>query len=245
MATDHEDVLRATRERPEDVAHVLHELAGLLSDGQTVESMLQRLVELAARCVDGCHAAGITFTGGGRPRTAAYSDRKTLAVDQAQYDAGDGPCLDAIRTGQIQRVDVEEAADQWPAFGAAARQESIRSFLAAPLVVRAEPVGALNLYSRERDGFGRLDEAFVAMLSEQAAAALSTAQRYGAARELAGQFETAMNSRAVIEQAKGVLMARHGVDADTAFDLLSKQSQHRNIRLRQVALDVLDSTRPS
>jgi GAF domain-containing protein len=244
MAIEPQEILRMTRERPEDVAAVLHELAGLLTEGQSIQAMLQRLVELANRRVGGCHAAGITFDGGSRPYTTTYSDARTLEVDQAQYDAGEGPCLEAIRTGQLHSVDVEESEARWPEFTAAARLAAIRSFLAAPLVVLDKPVGALNLYSHDQNGFEPLDEAFVALLSEQAAAVLSIVERYGAARDLAGQFEEAMHSRAPIEQAKGVLMARHGVDADAAFDLLRRQSQERNIRLHQVALQVLDSTRP-
>jgi AmiR/NasT family two-component response regulator len=104
-------------------------------------------------------------------------------------------------------------------------------------------IGALNLYSRERDGFDRLDEAFVTLLTEQAAVTVATTERYLAARDLAAQLEEAMRSRAVIEQAKGVLMARHHVDEDRAFELLRVDSQQRNVKVRVIAREVVESSR--
>jgi len=236
------EVRDTVRERPDDVAVVLTDLSALLVDGESLDERLQRVVDLAIRTIPGCDAAGVTLVTDERPRTAAYTDQRTLAVDRAQYDIGDGPCLDAIRRRQVNRVDVEGAEDRWPAFTKAAAAESIRSFLAAPLLVHKEPLGALNLYSRQRAGFDALDEAFISLFSNQAAASVANSLRYTDIASLARQLEEALASRAVIEQAKGVLMARHGVDSEQAFSLLRHQSQHQNVKLREVAHDVVAST---
>ncbi len=239
---EHNVVRDTVRDRPDDVALVVTELSGLLVDDESLEERLQRVVDLATRTIPSCDAAGVTLVTGERPRTAAYTDDRTIRIDRAQYDVGDGPCLDAIRNRRVNRVDVSEADDRWPAFTEAARAASIRSFLAAPLLVHKEPLGALNLYSRQPSGFDALDEAFVSLFSHQAAASVANSLRYADIASLARQLEEALASRAVIEQAKGVLMARHGVNADQAFGLLRHQSQHRNVKLRAVAHDVVAST---
>ena len=223
----------------DDVALVLTELAGLLVHDIGVEETLQHVIDVAVRVVPGCDAAGVTITAGGTPRTAAHTDERTLVVDTDQYEAGEGPCLEAAATQQTCRVDVEEAMDRWPAFTRAARADGIRSFLAAPLGVRGEPLGALNLYSRNQDGFGALDEVFFELLAVQASAAIANSLRYAEAVTLTAQLEGALESRVVIEQAKGVLIGALGVDAERAFDLLRRRSQGANTKLRHVAAEVV------
>lgn len=236
------EVRDTVRERPDDVAVVLTELSVLLVDGESLDERLQRVIDLAVRTIPGCDAAGVTLVTGERPRTAAHTNVSTLVVDRVQYEIGDGPCLDAIRRCVVNRVDINEAEDLWPAFTEAAEAAGIASFLAAPLLVHKEPLGALNLYSHDPAGFDALDEAFISLFSTQAAASVANSLRYTDIATLARQLEAALASRAVIEQAKGVLMARHNLDANQAFELLRHQSQHQNVKLRVVAHDVVAST---
>lgn len=239
----HEQLLLAVRARPEDVTAVLLEVSTLLVDEVSLEERLERIVRLAVRTVRGCDEASITLRSEKGLRTLVPTDERTLAVDRAQYDAGEGPCLTAMETGSVVLVDDVASEERWPLFTAAAREAGLRSFLASPLVVGAQSLGALNLFSSRDDGFDALDEAFVALLSGQAAASIANAMRYEDARTLAEQLDQAMLSRAVIEQAKGMLMARHGLDADGAFDLLRRRSQHANEKLRDVARQVVESAR--
>jgi GAF domain-containing protein len=104
-----------------------------IADEDDLLELLQQVVEIAHRAIDGADSAGVTIDLGGRTYTAVHTDARTLRVDSEQYDAGCGPCLDASRTGSIVRVDAGEADDRWPRFAAAARAEGILSFLAAPL----------------------------------------------------------------------------------------------------------------
>lgn len=235
-----DDVLAAVPSRPDDVTVVLTELAGLLLDDTGVEQTLQRVIDVAVQVVRGCDAAGVTITATGPPRTAAHTDERTLAIDADQYETGEGPCLEAATTQTTQQVDLDEASDRWPAFTRAARADGVHSFLAAPLAVRGEALGALNLYSRHHDGFGSIDEGFVQLLAGQASAAISNALRFSEAKTLATQLEQALESRAIIEQAKGVLISSLGVGADQAFDVLRQGSQRTNTKLRDVAADVVE-----
>jgi transcriptional regulator with GAF, ATPase, and Fis domain len=240
LSTTSEDALtEAVVERADDVATVLTELAALLEEDD-IGQALDLVVGLAARTVPDCDAAGVTLLDAdGKPRTAACTDEKTLEVDQAQYADDDGPCLEAARTATIQRVVVEEAEERWPAFTRSAEQIGIKSFLAAPLVLAGRSGGALNLYSSSAHGFGALDEAFVALFTGQVSAAVLSIQRYGECRRLADNLKIALDSRAVIEQAKGVLMVNRGLGDEEAFEWLREQSQQRNVKLRRIAEELV------
>jgi GAF domain-containing protein len=230
----------ASDDRAEDVAVVLAELAGLLVEEQTLQSTLRKVLDVATRVIDGCDAAGVTITAGSGARTAAYTDRRTLTIDSQQYDAGDGPCLEAARTGRPQRIDhLDQAETRWPGLARAAHAVGIRGLLAAPLEVNGELLGALNMYTRQEGGFDGLDEAFLRLFVGQASAAVANARQYERLRLLAAQLEQALTSRAVIEQAKGVIAARYAVDPETAFAYLRRQSQDRNVKLREVAAEVV------
>jgi GAF domain-containing protein len=166
-----------------------------------------------------------------------------LDVDQQQYALGDGPCLDAVRRRVVNRVRENDAAQRWPAFVEHARGCGVRSFLAAPLVAGGRGVGALNLYGAGPDSFGTLDDALVSQLSGQASVALANAQLYRRATAVSEQLTEAMASRPVIDQAKGVLMARLGLTPDEAFLELRARSQKANRKLRDVAVDVVQDVR--
>jgi GAF domain-containing protein len=232
----------ALEARSDEVAMAMHELAQLLVSEEGVESTLQRIADLAARVIPGCDAAGVTLYLDGKYVTAAYTDNRTLEVDEGQYLRDEGPCLQAMRDQAVLRIDVEEAAERWPEFLTDARRSGVRSFLAGPLMLKGESIGALNLYSSQPDGFTDLDDVLIALFTGQAAIAVANAKTYGDAIELTRQLQEAISSRAIIEQAKGVLMSREGVDADGAFGQLRSLSQNRNIKLRDIAKEIVDST---
>ncbi len=229
-------------ERSDEVATAISELAGLLVAEESVESTLQRIADLARRTVPDCDAAGVTLRSGSSYLTVAWTDQRTLRVDEAQYARDHGPCLHAMRTGTIVRLGLGAADAEWPDFAAAARAYEVCSFLAAPLTLGGKGIGALNLYSRQASGFDALDDGLVAMFTGQATVALANARVHEEALTISEQLRTAMTSRAVIEQAKGALMARYGMSAEAAFSQLREQSQHRNVKLRDIAAEVVAST---
>ena len=236
------ELAEALEARSDDVALAMHELAHLLVSEEGVPATLQRVADLAARVIDDCDAAGVTLVADNGYETAAYTADRTLAVDRGQYTRGKGPCLTAIAEKRVVRFDVDDAEERWPDFVRDARANDVRSFLAAPLLVNGSAIGALNLYSAKPSGFTALDDVLIALFTGQASVALANARVYSDAVRLTNQLRDAIASRSVIEQAKGVLMARLGIDDLTAFARLRHDSQHRNVKLRQVAQEVVDST---
>jgi GAF domain-containing protein len=159
-----------------------------------------------------------------------HTDQRTLRVDSEQYDAGEGPCLHSARTRTVVLVDAADALHRWPRFAAAAADEGIHSFLAAPLFTPEQSLGSFNLYGRTRSAFDTLDAEILELLTTTVSRALGDFARFKSARDVADSIQRALDARAPIEQAKGMLMAILGIDADRAFGLLREQSQATNVR---------------
>ncbi|MEJ5868397.1 GAF and ANTAR domain-containing protein [Pseudokineococcus sp. 5B2Z-1] len=217
---------------PPGVERAFAELGRLMLD-QPLGQYLQRVADLAAGTLPGVDGLSVTLVEDGRARSAAFTTPVAAQLDERQYDAGFGPCLDAAQSGDTLRVDV--ATDGvYPAFARTAARLGVRSAASVGMPVPHRVVGALNLYSTSGD----LDEETLVLartFASYAAVALANASLYGSTARLADQLQEAMRSRAVIEQAKGVLMAVHRVDADEAFARLSRASQDANRKLRDMA----------
>ena len=204
---------------------------------RTLGETLTRVSELACKCVGPADMAGITMLVEGRVRTAVFTDPKSPEIDSAQYATGTGPCLDAFRHRQVYRIDSTATDTNWPEFSATAARYGVTSTLSLPLVAHQEGIGALNLYSC--DSAFSDDEDLGAIFATQAAIVLSNAQAYWDARHLSEQLREAMQYRAVIEQAKGILMATGGRNADDAFQVLVRASQRENRKLRDIAASLV------
>jgi GAF domain-containing protein len=202
---------------------------------EKLDDTLHRVVTLACLSLSGCDFSSVTVDDSGRPRTAACTDKAALAIDEAQYDCDGGPCLEALRRQSVIAVDVIEDDDRWPEFSAAAVEQGVLSSLALPLVHRGEAKGAFNLYARERDAFSSEDREHGLLFAEQAAVAIANAEVYWRTYDLTQNLQAALENRDVIGQAKGVLMARHGLTAEQAFAELRSASQRRNLKLREIA----------
>jgi len=205
-----------------------------VGDG-TLEETLTRVSELTVDAVPAAALVGITMIVEGRQRTAVFTDEAAPEIDQAQYDTDEGPCLDAFRHQQVFVIDSTEEEERWPAFCRAALGHGVHSTMSMPLVVDKLSVGAMNLYAREPHAFGPADRDTGAVFASQAAIVLANAQAYWDAYSLSERLGEAMKSRAVIEQAKGMLMATQGCGEDRAFELLVQASQRENVKLRDVA----------
>lgn len=242
--TDDPDLLK----RLDEVISALADLSDVLARTEDLGRVLQRSIEQVTRAIPGADMASVSVLrdDSTTAETAASSSERVWAIDDDQYAAGDGPCLEAARTGRVIRVGVEQAMERWPDFARSARAAGVASYLSAPLHVDEEFAGSLNLYSEQAHGFGDLDEALLRLYTTAAAAAIANARRYAQARSLAMQLGQALDSRAVIDQARGILMATHGIDAQQAFELLAKESQNTNVKLREVAARLVESiSRPA
>jgi GAF domain-containing protein len=209
-----------------------------VGDG-TVQETLLRVSDLTVEAVPAADLIGITMLVEGRPRTAIFTDDTAPEVDQAQYDAGDGPCLRAFLEQRVTQIESTREPGEWPAFRATAAAHGIGSTMSFPLMVDKASVGAMNLYSHRERAFGDRDRENGELFAAQASIVLANAQAYWDAQDLSRGLSEAMRSRAVIEQAKGILMAPGGVDEDAAFELLVRASQRENIKLRDVAAKIV------
>jgi GAF domain-containing protein len=209
----------------------------------TLQDTLHRVSELTERAVSPADFVGITLPGEGGNRTAVFTDPASPEIDQAQYDAGAGPCLDAMKTQQIQSVDSTREEGPWPAFRRAAADHGIGSTLSLPLIVDDRVVGAMNLYSRGERAFADEDRNEARQFAAQAAIVLANAQVYSDAYELSARLGEAMKSRATIEQAKGILMGTHGYGPDAAFEWLTQAAQRQDVTVREMARrTIVDAT---
>jgi transcriptional regulator with GAF, ATPase, and Fis domain len=200
--------------------------------------MLGELCRVATRAVPGAEGASVTTFSDGKP-SAVASDDWSKGFDELQYVEHEGPCLDAYRTGNVFRIRDLEAEPRWPFYCPKAVERGARSMISIPLAAEGLNVGALNLYSAKPDTFDS-DAMSVATI---VAAHVGLAIQVGAAlfghRDLHEQLSEAIKSRAVIEQAKGIVMAQQHCSADDAFNVLTTQSQNSNTKLRDVAAAVV------
>jgi GAF domain-containing protein len=196
------------------------------------------LTHLAGLAVEWTPAAmaGITLNIGGKDATAVFTDADAPDIDSTQYETGVGPCLDAFRHGTVYRMEDARGEERWPEFASACVDHGILSTMSLPMVGRSGALGALNLYAETAGVFRKDDEDTGLVFARAAATILANAEAYWEVHNLAENLAKALESRAVIEQAKGILMARSvGLTPDGAFELLRTASQRENVKLRLIA----------
>jgi GAF domain-containing protein len=233
----------AVDEAPDAFLGTLDEVARLLVEEQSLDGLLEHILHLTGRSITSCAAVSVTVVDDdGAYLTAASTDDRADAVDAVQYRLAEGPCVDALRTGRehhLLRLDQEE---RWPRFVEQARDLGFDGVLSVPLTTAGGTVGALNLFVEQPSRLSEEDIELAQRIAAPAATTLANADAYRRVARLADQLQEALESRAVIEQAKGVLMARQGCDPDEAFDILRRLSQSSNRKLRQIAAEVVAHT---
>jgi GAF domain-containing protein len=224
---------------PHETALELAKLAGLVLTEPDLDTALVAVTRVAVSAVEPCDGASLTMRSRGVPSAPAASDEWSLELDRLQFAEQEGPCLDCLREGSVMRSGNLAQDGRFPHYGPAAAERGACSALSLPLAADGRTVGALNLYSRQLDAFDRETVAVGELLAAHASLAVSAATAYYSSRALADQMKQALESRAVIEQAKGVLMAQQGLTADVAFKALVAMSQRSNRKLREVAQEVV------
>jgi GAF domain-containing protein len=219
---------------PEEARLVIEELTGLLLDEETLETTLQRVVDAAVRVASHADAASVSLDRDGERLTFAATDDRAARIDAYQTDTREGPCVDAVRDGTSIRAVLPKDSSKWPTFAARATGAGLCAAYAVPLRVREVVLGSLNVYSFSGE-FAQDDEKASEALAAQAAIALSNAQVFARTRALVDDLNVALETRDVIGQAKGILMERHTITADEAFEMLVSASQRHHKKLRDVA----------
>jgi GAF domain-containing protein len=231
------------------------ELQNALLDTRSVDQFLHELAAIATRQVAADLSCAMTMRQSGRPVTVACSDPLAARVDEVQYRLDDGPCLHALRAGEIVGIDDTAEQEHWPEFEAEAAAAGVRSCLALPLIAdtrdeESQPVGALNLYARNASAFGEIETRRAENFAGKASGALALASRLTSYAVLNEQLRASLVSRSVIDQALGIIMARGGLGSghreqrltqDRAFELLRTASQNTNTKLRDIARAIVTS----
>jgi GAF domain-containing protein len=206
----------------------------------TLEDTLERVAGLAVEAIAPADMAGVTMVVEGARRTPVFTHASAPEIDEAQYATGKGPCVQALESGQVTEIASTCEPGRFEEFRAAAAAHGVLSTLSFPLLVDQRPVGALNLYSRRERAFGDAERSDGAVFAAHAAIVLANAHAYWDARELSTGLGEAMKNRAVIEQAKGMLMAAEGLDEEEAFAVLVRASQRQNVKLSVVASRLME-----
>jgi GAF domain-containing protein len=220
------------------------DLAGLqnaLLNTDNVEQFLHELVALPAKMVADELSCGMSLRQRGRPPITACSDPLASAADDVQYQTGDGPALYAMRHARPVLVDDMASHDRWLRFCRQAADLGIRSCYALPLTAGDETAGTLIMYSRQPSAFGPDETRRAATFARHAAGALTLALRMASCADLNDQLKSSIVSRAVIDQAVGVIMATEHCPQDRAFAMLRSVSQNTNVKLRDLAVDIVTS----
>lgn len=223
-----------------ETALELSKLAGLVLTEPDLDTALVAVTRIAVAAVETCDGASLTMRREGAPHAPAASDEWATTLDQLQFVEQEGPCLDCLREGTILRSRDLGADSRFPNYGPRAAGLGGRSALSLPLAADGRTVGALDLYSRTPNAFDNDALAVGELLAAHASLAVQAATAYYSSRALADQMRQALESRALIEQAKGVLMAQLGIPAEEAFAALVDRSQRSNRKLRDLAQEVVD-----
>jgi GAF domain-containing protein len=229
--------------READVVRSLVEMADTLVDDYDVVDLL---TGVADRCVDllGVSAAGVMLASPeGRLGLVASSSETMRLLELFELQAQEGPCLDAFRTGEpIAHENLEAGSGRWPSFSGAALKAGFQSALALPLRLRKTTLGALNLLSVTRAPIAEADVIVARAFADLATVSIVQHRAAAEAQRLNEELSAALASRVVIEQAKGVISERVGVDLAEAFSRLRSYARNHNRRLTDVALAAVDGT---
>ncbi len=218
----------------EEIAAAAREMEGEHDPGDTMD----KAVQVGLQLVRNAQESGISLLRrGGRIDSPAVTSDAVARIDELQYEHDEGPCLDAIREHEVVTSPDVRSDERWPGWGPAAAEETgLRSMLCFRLFTQGDQLGALNFYSRQVDAFDQDDRDHGLAIASQVSIAIAAAQEID-------QLKAGLDTRTVIGQATGILMERFGLDADRAFEVLTRLSSQTNRKLRDLAREIVASGR--
>ncbi|MGY1705309.1 ANTAR domain-containing protein [Geodermatophilus sp. SYSU D00697] len=224
-------------QRSTEAEKALEHLGQVSLQELSMETLLQSMADLTKRVMPGHPEASVTLLVKDQPSTVVDTGPLALGLDEVQYDRGDGPCLHTARNGVLVEIGDTRVDSRWADYGRYVAEHGVLSVLAVPLVLTGEEqvAGSLNVYARRPNAFDEVSRAVATGFAPYAAVAAGTVQAYRGARTTADNLQIALESRAVIEQAKGILIERHKLTPDQAFDALSTISMNKNVKVRDIA----------
>jgi GAF domain-containing protein len=218
-----------------DEAAAFERLGSVAFADSSLQSVLQAVADLIKQVVPGSVEASITLLVADRATTVVHTGQLALDLDESQYGRGYGPCLHAASSGQTVEIEDARTEARWSDYMATAVERGSLSSLSLPLGTSENLGAGLNIYARESAAFDEDGRRIGHRFARFAGIAVANMHAYESARERADHLQTALESRAVIDQAKGILIERYKVTADEAFTILAQASMAGNRKLRVVA----------
>lgn len=183
-------------ESPNVLTHAaLAELAGLLMATRSFEELMQRIADLAARTVPAASTCGITLAQDGHVVTVASADALARLLDEQQYELDQGPCLQALSTGQVVSAEDLSRESRWDGYPPRALAHGVRAVYSSPLLVNEQSIGAINMYARRAHPFDEDARDVIAQLTALAAATITAAMRHYDEARLTDHLRSALSSR--------------------------------------------------
>ena len=235
---------REDNERPTLLALAFASIAEQLYDAETYDEVLSRIAAAAVATVSGSQSASVTVLEQGTHRSAAATDEAATAVDHEQFDAGEGPSLDALTSPLVHAPAFPD--DRWPLLGALPSEHGVQSSISYNLDTSSRDgadggAAALNIYALTADAFDQAAQEIGTILAAHASLAARAVGERATLEALDRHLEQALLSRDVIGQAKGILMERLKTTPEDAFDILRRSSQRLNLKLREVARSLAET----
>lgn len=227
--------------RVRQVSAAFVKLTDSLVDEYDVVDLLQVLVDESVALLDASAAGLLLVDPAGDLQVMASTSEKSQLVEVLQLNAGIGPCLDCFRTGTVVAVhDIAADGSKWPQFQAAAISQGFKSIHAVPMRLRGKTIGALNLFSKDPQPLSVEDAALAQALADVATISLLQERALRETTIINEQLQRALNSRIVIEQAKGVIAHTANVSIDHAFNLLRSFARSHNQSLDETSKLVIE-----
>lgn len=220
-------------------ARIVSRLTSLPQRAGSLHEFMREAARLCDEIVAPATAVSITLGEPSSPEVVASNSILAQRLDRLQLQFSEGPCESAWQSDGLVVSEDVEIDPRWSHFGPAAANLGIHSVLSAVIRIEGDPYGVLSVYGASVGTFKQSTIALIGVMTETLAAVIQSMNEARGLRELVGQLNEAMASRAVIEQAKGILMGRHSCTADEAFEHLARASQDHNVKLREIAADVV------
>jgi GAF domain-containing protein len=223
-----------------DARAAFAELSKIMLGAQPLSETLTRVAELAKQTIPGAAEVSVTLMEDGAVSSVAFTGELAVQLDERQYESGFGPCMDAAMSGRTIAIEDTADSDSYSDFGRLVARHGITHTISIGLPVERRTVGALNIYGNEGGAFDDGVRELAIGFASYAAVAVANAGVYASTATLARNLQIALESRGVIDQAKGILMRDRRCSAEAAFDELVRRSNTSNRRLREIAQGIVD-----
>jgi GAF domain-containing protein len=225
----------------DDLIQVIREFTGTIINPFDLDELLHRLTRHATEVVESAGAGIMLANAAGELDFVAASEERIIEAEERQAHLESGACFEAYTTNAIVVVEDLGSEQRWPDYAQHVVGLGLRSVIGVPMNAFGQTIGVINIYREQPSSWSEEDIGAAEILTAMGAGYVLNSNQLLAQHTLAEQLRTAVESRDLIGQAKGIIMARTNVDADTAFQRLRERSQAHNRKLRDIAQEVVDA----